>query len=116
MAAREPQAGDRLVIVACCSRGPVAVLTSRRSAWRCGGCRSAGRDIDTIVLGDDGALPGTFDPLADSPRCWKSVAVDDVTVACGRAAGHSGKCRPGATLDEQLAPLSTQQEATSDAA
>lgn len=42
--------GDRLVIVACCKRGPVLVKESSRSTWQCR-CGSHGADRGVVVLG-----------------------------------------------------------------
>lgn len=53
MAAQLARAGDRLVIVACCKRGPVLVLERSRSAWQCK-CGSRGRDQDVVALGAPG--------------------------------------------------------------
>jgi hypothetical protein len=57
MAERVPKQGDVLIVVACCAKGPVAVLATRRAEWRCGGCRKAGVDVREVVLGANGALP-----------------------------------------------------------
>lgn len=53
-AARE---GDVVIIVDCCTAGPVAVLESRRLSWRCGRCKRDGFDIERATLGPGGALP-----------------------------------------------------------
>lgn len=57
MAENRARAGDELVLVACCGRGPVAVLAHKRPSWRCVGCKTAGFDLDRLTLGQGGALP-----------------------------------------------------------
>lgn len=63
---RDAKEGDEVIVVACCSRGPVAVLATRRSEWLCGGCRSFGTDVRTITLGPGGAIPAVAEALSES--------------------------------------------------
>jgi hypothetical protein len=102
----EARDGHVVIVVACCSRGPVAVLASKRPTWRCGGCRSTGTDEQRHTLGLNGALPGTFDPLADSPRCWKPQ-----NPPCVRLEGHSGACRPAEPTGEDTANVEERSDA-----
>lgn len=93
MGENRARAGDQLVVVACCGRGPVAVLASRRETWRCSGCKSGGYDLERLTLGPDGALPeiATVETSAAgaAPGPWaeNGGAVEDVSKVAAVAGG-----------------------------
>lgn len=76
MAENIARAGDQLVIVACCPRGPVGVLSRLRDSWRCPSCRSGGADLERVTLGPKGSLPdlATARTAATGTACSSSRA------------------------------------------